>query len=533
MAVAFSVTLVALTAPTPPSLAATAPHRPAHARAGIAVDRLRQPQFVTATRGFALVDHGTGHRVGLATTLDGGRRWTSVRRPRLDAGASRSPSVDDFSLTLTRERVLVSGPAGLFTRRRSHGHWQHPIDTRVGEVAVVGSSVWASTWPCAPGEHCRGSLQVSRDFGRTWTRRALLPRGVGAPSGPPRLVRDSRRTAYLVRPDRGRAGMLAATADGGRSWTSTPLPPRTEHERSGSLPLAVGPDGSLWLAIPGEPSAGSEAKSVYRSYDQGSTWHRVAVSSPRSHSGHGALPTAGYVAGLRAVGSRTAYLVLSRALPLETTDGGHTWHDAFSQSTRTPGGDASTVWLDSLGGRHAWLWVGLAHNLWTTTDGGRSWDAVARYPIHRPLPRCGADQLRLWLRESGSNMSQPYARIGVRNVSPTACMVRGYPRISAFGAPVGDHGGAARALAIHVKRGSFMEARDRGPKRIGLRPNSRAVFSLGTATAYSPHLIEIRAVSVILPGIPGRFDVQLRIGATAPKGHRIPMYVTALDWRVR
>jgi hypothetical protein len=90
-----------------------------------------------------------------------------------------------------------------------------------------------------------------------------------------------------------------------------------------------------------------------------------------------------------------------------------------------------------------------------------------------------------------------------------------------------------RDLAIHVRRGAFTEARDRGPNRIGLRPGSRAVFSVGTATAYSADLIEIRELLFTLPGAAGSLRVRLDIYATAPPRKRIPVYLTAFDWRVR
>jgi photosystem II stability/assembly factor-like uncharacterized protein len=535
---ALAASLVALGLVTPSALPAVAAHHhgraPEHARAGVAVDRLRQPQFVSGRRGFALVDRDRG-QVGLAMTLDGGHRWTPLHHPRLGRqGLSPYASANTLSLTATRRILLVWGSSGLYAGRQNGRGWHHAITDRVGQVAVVGSSVWATAWPCEIGHRCRGGLLVSRDFGRTWRRRAPLPRGVGPRGSVPRLVRDTRSTAYLVRPELGRNGALAATTDGGRSWSSRPLPHRTEHELNGSRPLAVGSDDNLWLAMPGEPSAGSQVKSVYRSDDSGRTWMRVAVSSPPRPAGHGNISTSGYVSGIRAVGLQSAYLVLSRGLPLRTTDGGRTWHSTFARSSKLPGGDYSSTWLDTLGPNRAWLWLDLAKHLWTTHDGGRTWTPVATYPIQRRLPRCTSEQLHVWLRDAGSEMSQPYARIALRNIGSTACALRGYPRLAAWGVPVGDDDDdVATRLAIDVRRGAFYEARDRGPQRIGLRPGSRAVFSVGTGTAYSAHLMEVQRLDVGLPGTGGIFRVPLGLYATAPPGRRIPVSVTAIDWRVR
>jgi photosystem II stability/assembly factor-like uncharacterized protein len=530
------VTVLAATLVVPwmaaPSTAIAAAHGgPSHRRAGIPVDRLRQPQFVSRTQGYALVFHGDSGRAGVAVTLDGGRRWTPVQHPPLKPGSGRLISASRLSLAVTGRRLLVWGPPGLLARRLGRSRWHRPIATRVGQVAVVGSSIWATTWPCDVGTRCPGWLQVSRDFGRTWRRRAPLPRGVGPRNSVPRLVRDTRRTAYLVRPDLGRNGALAVTTDGGRSWSARPLPHRTEHEFTGFRPLAVGSDGGLWLAVPGEPSAGSESKAVYRSLDGGRSWTPVAVSSPPRALRHGNVSSAGYVSGIRAVGSGSAYLLLSRALPLRTSDGGLRWRNTFEEGGKVPGGDYSSVSIDTLGQRRAWLWLVLARHLWATRDGGRAWSPVASYPIRHELPRCTSDQLRVWLRASGSNMSQPYARIGLQNVGTSACAVRGYPRIAAWGGPIGSD--QSEQLAIDVQRGAFMEARDRGPRRIGLRPGSRAVFSVGTGTAYSAHLMEIQSLTLTLPGVVGSLHVPLRVYATAPPGKRIPVFLTAVDWRIR
>jgi photosystem II stability/assembly factor-like uncharacterized protein len=505
-----------------------------HARAGIPVDRLRQPQFVSATRGYALVFHRDRADPGIAVTLDGGRRWTPRQHPSFGAASDRRISADALSLTVTRRRLLVWGPTGLFAARENGSRWHRAIADRVGQVDPVGSSVWATTWPCDRGTRCRGWLRVSHDFGRTWSKRAHLPRGVGPRGRVPRLVRATRRTAYLVRPELGRNGALAVTTDGGRSWAARPLPHRTEHEFTGFRPLAVGSDGALWLVVPGEPGAGSEAKAVYRSSDGGRAWSRVAVTDPPAPGRRANLPIAGYVSSLVAIDSDTSYLVQLRAGPLITTDGGASWHSIFDTDHIPQNTDFTTVWLDKLRGSRAWLWTNGSHHLWATRDGGRHWAPIASYPIRRHVPRCTSDQLRVWVRDSGSVMSQPYARIALRNVGSTACTVRGYPRITAWGVPVGDDDDdVVTRLTLDVRPGAFYEARDRGPQRIGLRPGSRAVFSVGTGTAYSARLMEIQRLDVELPGTGGVFGVPLGLYATAPPGKRIPVAVTAIDWRVR
>jgi hypothetical protein len=162
-------------------------------------------------------------------------------------------------------------------------------------------------------------------------------------------------------------------------------------------------------------------------------------------------------------------------------------------------------------------------------DRATSWSA-ARATRGTP-PRCAADQLRVRTRATGSDMSQPYARIAVRNVGPRACTVGGYPRIVARGARAGRHN--VHRLAIRVRRGSFMEAHDHGAHRVGLRPGGTAVFGLGTATAYGRRVVTIQTVKVTLPRIDGAFVVALGIDASAPRGKRIPVFLTALARHVR
>ena len=167
---------------------------------------------------------------------------------------------------------------------------------------------------------------------------------------------------------------------------------------------------------------------------------------------------------------------------------------------------------------------------------GRDSAAVSRpsasaHPMRSSPPRCSAEQLRVRIRAAGSQMSQPYARIAVRNVGQRACTVGGYPRLTAVrGARIGRHN--IHRLAIHLRRGSFTEARDRGAHPIGLRPGGSAVFGLGTATAYGRRVVTIRSLTVRLHLVDGAFDLPLRIDASSRPGKRIPVFVTALARRV-
>jgi photosystem II stability/assembly factor-like uncharacterized protein len=529
-----AASVVAVGLVTPSALPAVAAHHhdraPTHARAGISVDRLRQPQFVSTTRGYALVFHGDRREAGLALTLDGGRRWTALHHPSFDAASSRPISADALSLTVTRHRLLVWGPTGLFTARQNGSRWHRAIVDRVGQVAAVGSSAWATSWACEVGTRCRGWLQVSRDFGRTWSGRAPLPRGVGPRSGVTRLVRDDRRTAYLVRPELGRNGALAVTTDGGLSWSSRPLPHRTEHEFIGFMPLAVDAAGGLWLTIPGEPGAGNEVKAVYRSDDEGRSWTRVAITSPPAHRGRSNLSTVGYVANLVAGSADTAYLLLHRAPPLATTTGGRQWDWVFSAHHIPHHTDFTDVWFDSIGGSRAWFWTNGSHHLWATRDGGRHWAPVANQPMTTPRTArwCRTSDLRARVQTFGSVMSQPFMDIALRNAGATACALRGYASLDAFGA----HSGAANhRLDVDVRHRDSYERADPGPHRVVLRPLQRALLSIGTAAAYQggAHLFEIDRLSLRIPHTGGPITLSgLQLYASAPRHRPIPVSLTAV-----
>jgi hypothetical protein len=137
---------------------------------------------------------------------------------------------------------------------------------------------------------------------------------------------------------------------------------------------------------------------------------------------------------------------------------------------------------------------------------------------------CQSDQLAASVVDGGSVASQPYAVIGLRNVSGSACLLDGYPAITATGYPRSDPG-ASGPLRIAVTDGALYSRPDPGPGEVIVEAGGWANFSLGTGTGYDDQYI-VTAVGIAVPG-GGTLALDLTIWAGAPAGQDIPVGVTA------
>jgi Domain of unknown function (DUF4232) len=142
-------------------------------------------------------------------------------------------------------------------------------------------------------------------------------------------------------------------------------------------------------------------------------------------------------------------------------------------------------------------------------------------------PTCLVGHLRAVIIGGGSNASQPFETIALRNVGANACSLNGYPTLTAYGH---RRGGTDHRLPIRLRDGAIYAHPDPGPHAVTLAPGQRASFSVGTGAAYQggAHPILITRVAITPPGCTATITLSLRMLATRPVGESIPVGVTAL-----
>jgi hypothetical protein len=131
---------------------------------------------------------------------------------------------------------------------------------------------------------------------------------------------------------------------------------------------------------------------------------------------------------------------------------------------------------------------------------------------------------------TGSVMSQPFADVAVTNRGTTSCLLKGYPRIEAWGHAGTQDASHSKRLGIRVRHGIY-ERTDPGPRRVVLHPDDSAFFSVGTGTAYQGglHPIVIERLAVTLPDAQTPTTLAVDLVATRPVGRSIPVGITALS----
>lgn len=326
-----------------------------------------------------------GPRAVVSTTADGGARW---------ARAWVFPAADGVRavLDVSSRTLFAWGRGGLWSSEDGGRRFARVLAHPVGQVGVVGSSVWVLGWPCAlpslpfTPPSCQEVLWTSNGTSARFVRRSELPKGPSSlpvssalGTAPEELQRLGRHVAYLFAPlgprtatsDVSRSSALLVTTDGGRRWAAEPDPC---VKVSGSGPFAAydafgaSAHGVLWLACGGEPAAGSEAKVVERSVDGGKRWTRVA-SAGITGTGQASLAS-GYVSGIVVRSSASAYLLCARASVLHLAEGGQrvSLVAALPRSVRV---------MASVGREDLWAWsYDDPGQLWRSVDGGKRWTHV-------------------------------------------------------------------------------------------------------------------------------------------------------------
>lgn len=378
----------AVLAAAPAALAAPAP-APAPGRSP-GPGLLTAVAFTSPRHGYGLFTRQRGSRceAAVGATSDGGRRFSRPARVTTWACGGYP-----FSATLTAGQhgdVFWFGPV-LFTSQDGGRAWHRARPGgAVLALATAGHSAWALVARChGRGQRltqCPVRLIVSADGGRTWrAARHQLPGatvpGFGRqPDGTVRLVRAGAAAYVLTSPEpsgRPAGARIWVTRDGGASWSRHPVP----CGRQGlSAALAVAPGGTIFVACAGQPSAGSQAKSLAWSADGGRTW---TLHRPCRAGVLGCPPLSlGYLGQIATPAGRTVFLAGPRSSLLVTRDGGRAWRQVRPLIGDSGGGADQVIFFGPAGRAGLVFGYDARHGerpaIWHTTDGGARWQVV--YP---------------------------------------------------------------------------------------------------------------------------------------------------------
>jgi photosystem II stability/assembly factor-like uncharacterized protein len=299
------------------------------------------------------------------TSSDGGQTWQRGASLPVTAKTGSDNPVD--GLAMLDPRTLYAYGASLWRSTDAGSSWQQVAGApTISAVFAAAGSVWAGP-ACVDLAHCSSSLDVVAPTG-------LTP----LPEQPPGEVRDVVRAgdhAYVLAQVSDAHSALAVSTDAGKTWRQHPLPAQACGFALGR-PLAVAPDGTLYVVCAGGAGAGNEPKRLYRSTDGGGSWHDV-----------GALETYGYADSMDAPTPTLLWRYGARAPVYASTDAGHSWQAQLSNKI----GDAAgpSVQAFAAAGNRALAFAfdtqprpdnGWSINEYLTTDAGRTWRTLPFTP---------------------------------------------------------------------------------------------------------------------------------------------------------
>lgn len=174
---------------------------------------------------------------------------------------------------------------------------------------------------------------------------------------------------------RGRVSLLL-TRDAGRTWKRQRGPCRAT-----GLLLDFPTSREGWVVCLGEPGAGNEEKSVFRTRDSGQTWQAgAAVEGMNNPKQRGGLSLLGYPAGIAFAPNGFGLMWESRGVVYVTRDGGDDWHAKQHLSIfDLDFGRGAVAFSDGTGFVLFGHGGGPAARLVETRDFGRTWHVVRRW----------------------------------------------------------------------------------------------------------------------------------------------------------
>lgn len=400
----------AASAPSGPPSPTPGPQGPS-----IPIGQLHAVTFVRPSSGWALGTATSGTVV--ARSVDGGRSWHAwgAPLPGVSDGFEASLVVmlagNGVGSNVADAVVSVVGSSTLFVSTDRMGSWsQVHFPAPVLAVAADPGPSWpGGTSALAPGVDSQplwvliGPLPTTESPAQA---RGLAPPGsllevllypassawkaYGTLRGPRWTGHSAVGTAGFVRTGTSsgfavvdgtaadasapagyeQVALVEETTDYGASWRPLAIP--CTSETNFSIMLSAVSLDELWLGCGGEPGAGNEVKTVYRSSDAGVRWHEVwngrLGTTPPSARGE---MTPGYLNEVVALSAQDAYIGLGRGALLQTTDAGWSWETAIPHI----GGSGGVEELDMLDASQGWALIG--GRLWATTN-GEHWQQIAQ-----------------------------------------------------------------------------------------------------------------------------------------------------------
>lgn len=332
--------------------------------------------------GIAWLEHGHGPGV-LVRTEDGGRHWTVVPTPGIDYQSPSAYPADGASGVrfVDRRHGYLFGSA-LYATADGGRHWTRTRPTnRILDMEVGAGRAYAVIAGCRGLAACtEDDLYRLANGGPTLIRRFVRtgPTSAVDPSAG-QLVVHGRSVFLLAPPPAYRISTVLpvwVSGDSGRSWQQSQAPC---HAQTQPAVLAAWSAHGLVMACGGEPGAGNQVKTLYRSTDAGAHW-RLAGHIPGSPRLHGM--SGGYIASLAAANRNTWILGEARGAILITHDAGRTWQAAAFTGKLGP--VEGWGYLDFTDAEHgvAVPWTLNGSVLAFTQDAGHAWDEVA-FPTPR------------------------------------------------------------------------------------------------------------------------------------------------------
>lgn len=348
-----------------------------------------QPAVLPSVGQMGLLAPGVGwaaNGVSFNITRNSGRSWTDVHVPGLrgdivvNLWAAASPS--------PREVVLGSYAGKVYGSCTHRTGPANPIELPIGKMAVstnagrtwrgmtlpgcvltsslsfVNTKVGFAVMMSGPSNPLRPALYVTTDGARTWRRIGPMPF-----NGPIDFASSDDGWGIAAGSNAGGRGALYHTIDGGRTWHSSsicrPTPidgttvacdvPHFFSDREGVVP-----------AVLVNHTTGRSSLIVYSTVDAGQTWARHALpSDTQLHA---------YVAQAQPIpfSAPTAsdFFTLIAGQLVATHDGGRHWF-TFTQPSLSGFGS-----LDFASSTYGWVIAANAFDY--TTDGGKSWNPLAK-----------------------------------------------------------------------------------------------------------------------------------------------------------